>query len=103
MALVAVTGEPGSEVQVGVARYSTLPDPVSCEFAIVIADDWQHRGVARRLMAALVEAARSRGFDRMTGTVLKENQRMMQFVESLGFTSESSPDDIKLMEVTLEL
>ena len=30
---------------------------MSCEFAIVIADDWQHRGIARRLMAALVEGA----------------------------------------------
>lgn len=103
MALVAVTGEHGSEIQVGVARYSTLPDTSSCEFAIVIADDWQHRGIARRLMADLVEAARSRRFSRMVGTVLSENQPMLKFVKSLGFTTEPSPDDIKLVEVTLEL
>lgn len=103
MALVAVTGEPGKETQVGVARYSTLPDLVSCEFAIVIADDWQHRGVARRLMAALIEAARMRRYSRMEGTVLVENQRMLQFVKSLGFSVEPSSEDIKLADVVLEL
>jgi acetyltransferase len=103
MALVAVAEEEGGERQIGVARYYSLPDPSCCEFAIVIADDWQHRGVARRLMAALVDAARLRRFAVMIGTVLTENKRMLQFVRSLGFTCEISPDDPKLMDVTLKL
>jgi acetyltransferase len=93
----------GREKQIGVARYYTLPDQVSCEFAIVIADDWQARGVARRLMAALVEAARAGRHTRMLGTVLTENRRMLKFVQSLGFRVESNPDDPALMEVSLDL
>ncbi len=103
MALIAVTDIDNEIEQVGVARYHTLPDQVSCEFAIVIADDWQNRGVARRLMRALVEAARSRRFTQMIGTVLVENRRMIDFVKSLGFRVETSPEDPQLMEVTLEL
>jgi acetyltransferase len=103
MALIAVTEVDNEVQQVGVARYYTLPDQVSCEFAIVIADDWQNRGVARRLMRALVEAARSRRFTQMTGTVLVENRRMLDFVKSLGFRAETSSEDPQLMEVTLEL
>jgi acetyltransferase len=103
MALIAIVLEQGKEKQVGVARYYTLPDPKTCEFAIVIADDWQHRGIARRLMAALVEAARDGRHTRMIGTVLAENRRMLKFVKSLGFESEPSADDPQLVEVSLEL
>jgi acetyltransferase len=103
MALIAVIRDNGREKQIGVARYYTLPDQVSCEFAIVIADDWQARGVARRLMAALVEAARAGRHTRMLGTVLTENRRMLKFVQSLGFRVESNPDDPALMEVSLDL
>ncbi|NNL05825.1 MAG: bifunctional acetate--CoA ligase family protein/GNAT family N-acetyltransferase [Xanthomonadales bacterium] len=103
MALVAVVKEEGKDRQVGVARYYTLADPNLCEFAIVVADDWQHRGIARRLMAALVEAARDGRHTRMVGTVLAENRRMLKFVQSLGFDTESSADDPQLMEVMLDL
>ncbi|NNJ80270.1 MAG: bifunctional acetate--CoA ligase family protein/GNAT family N-acetyltransferase [Xanthomonadales bacterium] len=103
MALVAVVKEEGKDRQVGVARYYTLADPNLCEFAIVVADDWQHRGIARRLMAALVEAARDGRHTRMVGTVLAENRRMLKFVQSLGFETESSADDPQLMEVMLDL
>jgi acetyltransferase len=103
MALIAVIRQDGKEKQIGVARYYTLPDQSSCEFAIVIADDWQARGVARRLMAALVESARAGRHTRMIGTVLTENRRMLKFVESLGFRVESNPDDPQLMEVSLDL
>jgi acetyltransferase len=103
MALIVVTRENGNERQVGVARYYTLPDQTSCEFAIVVADQWQNRGLARRLMRALVDAARSRRYTRMIGVVLIENRRMMDFVKSLGFRTEVSAEDPMLMEVTLDL
>lgn len=103
MALVAVVTEKDKDLQVGVARYYTLADPHVCEFAIVVADDWQHRGIARRLMAALVEAARDGRHTRMVGTVLTENRRMLKFVKSLGFEMETSAEDPQLMEVSLDL
>lgn len=103
MALVAVVTEKDKDLQVGVARYYTLADPNVCEFAIVVADDWQHRGIARRLMAALVEAARDGRHTRMVGTVLTENRRMLKFVKSLGFEMETSAEDPQLMEVSLDL
>jgi acetyltransferase len=61
MALIAVLDTPQGERQVGVARYARLPDGESCEFAIVVADDWQGRGLASQLMKSLIAAARDRG------------------------------------------
>jgi acetyltransferase len=103
MALVAVAAPEGEDKIVGVARYYTLPDPKDCEFAIVVGDDWQHRGIARRLMGALVDAARDGRHTRMLGTVLKENRRMLKFAESLGFEVETSAEDPQLMAVSLDL
>jgi len=83
----------GLEVQIGVVRYAMNPDGESCEFAIVVADDWQGKGLARRLMAVLIDTARSRGVKYMNGDFLSENRRMIQFVTSLGFVLSTHPED----------
>ena len=56
-ALIATVNENGTEIEIGVARYAMNPDGESCEFALVVADAWQHRGIGSRLMQALMEAA----------------------------------------------
>ena len=53
LALVAIARDPKErEALVGVARYIANPDGESAEFAVVVADDWQRRGVAHMLMNA---------------------------------------------------
>jgi acetyltransferase len=103
MALIATIDDNGGERQIGVARYSTMADPGHCEFAIVVGDDWQNKGLARRLMRALIEAARARRYTQMVGMVLKENRRMIEFSQSLGFRIEPNADDADLVDATLEL
>ena len=63
----------------------------------------QRLGLARRLMKALVEAARARRYTRMIGMVLKENRRMLDFTRKLGFRTEPNADDHDLLDVILEL
>ena len=41
------------------ARYITNPDGLSCEFAIVVDDEWQRAGLGRYLMTQLIEVARA--------------------------------------------
>jgi acetyltransferase len=93
MAFIAVTYQNGIETQLGVARYTINPDSHSCEFAIVIADEWQHRGFAHRLMHSLMDAARARGLNLMEGEVLTNNVNMLRLVEKLGFKSHISEED----------
>jgi acetyltransferase len=83
----------GLEVQIGVVRYAMNPDGESCEFAIVVADDWQGKGLARRLMGVIIDTASSRGIKYMNGDFLSENRRMIQFVTSLGFVLSTHPED----------
>ncbi|MBL8491239.1 MAG: GNAT family N-acetyltransferase, partial [Rhodocyclaceae bacterium] len=104
MAFVAtIPGAEGELLEVGVARYATNPDGESCEFAIVVADTWQGKGLARRLMGILIEAARSRGLKYMNGDFLTENTRMLKFVASLGFVLSAHPEDPGLKRGVLVL
>jgi acetyltransferase len=93
MAYVATIDADGAEKEVGVVRYATSPDGESCDFAIVVADDWQGKGLARRLMGTLIDTARSAGLRYMHGDFLSENTRMLAFVASLGFVLSTHPDD----------
>lgn len=104
MAFVAMTaGEDGSEKEVGVARYVTNPDGTSCEFAIVVADEWQRTGLGRYMMAQLIEVARARGLATMSGEILKSNHSMLRLAGSIGFQIGESPADPDLKRATLSL
>ncbi len=65
MALIAVRSDGAGEEQIGVARYTTNLDKTSCEFALVVADKWQGRGIAHLLMRELMQIARDRNLEKM--------------------------------------
>jgi len=83
--LVAVTGEGALEKIIGGARYVAISGKRDCEFSIAIVDEWQGFGLARPLLASLIELARARGFERMDGYILATNVRMLALAKRLGF------------------
>ncbi len=73
-ALVAVLAR-SPEVVVGVGRWvRSTESATDAEIAIVVADDLQGRGVGAQLGQALAEAARARGIERFTASMLPSNQ-----------------------------
>jgi GNAT superfamily N-acetyltransferase len=52
------------------------------EFAVVVEDRWQAKGVGKALLRALAERARDQGVEIFTGAVLGENRRMLGLVRS---------------------
>jgi acetyltransferase len=93
MAFVAVTEQDGHEVEIGVCRYTINPDGSSCEFALVVGDQWQHKAVGHKLMGVLIETARSKGLQTMEGEVLASNHNMLKLVATLGFSVSSSGEE----------
>jgi acetyltransferase len=93
MALIATTSDDGNEVEHGVVRYVTNPDRTSCEFAVVVSDEFQGHGIGQRMLTRLMEIARSRGLDMMEGEVLTANHRMLELVRSMDFQIERSPEN----------
>lgn len=87
MAFIAMTTEKEEAIEVGVARYIVDATGECCEFAIVIADDWQHKGLGAKLMLYLMESAKEKGVKRMEGDVLSANTAMLDLMVALGFSS----------------
>jgi nucleotide-binding universal stress UspA family protein/RimJ/RimL family protein N-acetyltransferase len=83
-ALVALDADTGAGV--GVARFVQTGDGVA-EPAMVVADDWQGRGVATALLDALVVRAREEGVERFVAPVLAGNVEAMRVLERLGRTA----------------
>jgi acetyltransferase len=64
IALLALTSDPASPTGrkiVGVSRYIANYDGESAEFAVVVTDTWQGRGIGRMLMERLIGCAKRRG------------------------------------------
>lgn len=103
MAFVCAARRDGREELVGEARYVGNPDGRSCEFGVVIADDWHRTGIAGLLMEALIRAARAHGFETMEGMVLRTNDEMLRFTRALGFETIAVPEDATIVRVVKKL
>ena len=103
MALIAVTTVDGKDRQIGVARYTTNLDKTSCEFALTVSDDWQHRGIGHILMRDLMDIARDRDLSEMEGQVLSTNRKMLDLVKTLGFSVSNDPDDPSVKQIVARL
>ena len=96
MALIAVLEEDGHEKELGVCRYVASHDGQTCEFALVVADEWQKKGIGNKLMNCLFDAARARGIKLMQGEVLATNRSMLELVRRLGFEVSTSEEDASI-------
>lgn len=104
LALVALRQAPDRPDElVAVARFALDAAGDSCEFAIVVADGWQRRGLGRHLMARLIEAATARGLCVMWGRVSADNHGMLALARSLGFRIGTARDEPGVRQVILRL
>ena len=93
MALVAVTGSGTQARLLGVARYVRDADAGGAEFAIVVADAWQRKGIGTLLLQALLRQAHSAGVGSLQGITLATNQAMHSLARKLGFAQTHDPRD----------
>jgi len=93
LALVAIVNDGAEETELGVARYFTNPDGETAEFAVVVADEWQRRGLGTRLMCCLIDAAREKGLKSFRGEILADNFKMLGLMTRLAFTCHTKTDD----------
>jgi acetyltransferase len=93
MALVALQRDADGKPRIaGVSRYYLNPATGDAEFAVVVGDAWQGRGLGRQLMTRLIEVARQRGVGRLVGLVLRENTPMLKLTADLGFAAAATAD-----------
>jgi RimJ/RimL family protein N-acetyltransferase len=104
---VALVAEyPGDSVRrlIAVARFVRLADdPTAAEVAIVVADDWQRRGVGTQLTELLAERARQSGIRRFTATMSSDNVAAHRLMSRLTSHLERHYAGHGVSEMVLEL
>jgi acetyltransferase len=93
LALAALAPTPEGEEFIGVVRYVREADLRRAEFAIVIRDDWQGKGLGSLLMQRLEEAAHSAGIGEIAGRVLSANRSMLALMRSRGYRLDTVPGE----------
>jgi acetyltransferase len=75
----------GGRQLLGVGRLIKEHDRNEAEFAILIGDPWQGKGLGAELLKRLVEIGRTEKLRRITGHILGENRAMLRVSERIGF------------------
>jgi acetyltransferase len=73
------------------------------EFAIVLADAWQGRGLGRQLLKTLIEVATGVGIAVIYGITLADNLAMLDLMRALDFAVAGEPGDATLRRATFRL
>ncbi len=105
VALCAIRAAKGrrKEAMLGVARLAIeTANEDHGEFAIVMRDEYQRRGIGSQLMASLIQVARDRHVHELHGHVLAANPAMTAFASGLGFDIQPS-DEPNLRKMVLRL
>ncbi len=101
--LVAMRESSDEERMLGVARIILEKNLKNAEFAIIVEDQWQGRGIGAELMKRCLSIARERKVERVWGMVLQENTNMLALGRKLGFTMKKMYGEGNAVELTLDL
>jgi ribosomal protein S18 acetylase RimI-like enzyme len=77
---------------IGLARFVRDGDVPEAEIAFEVVDEWQGRGVGRRLVDELARLAREHGILRLRAVVDRSNQPALALVRGLGDLVAQRPD-----------
>jgi acetyltransferase len=85
IALVAIQGSETEEKMLGVSRIILAKDQKSAEFAILISDRFQGKGIGAELLKRCLAISKERNIEEVYGVVLAENTTMLALGRKLGF------------------
>ena len=97
IAMVAEREDEGEPRLVGVGRLVRDPGHDTAEYAVLISDAWQNRGLGGVLTDVCEEIARGWGLSHMVAQTTADNARMLALFRKRGYSIE--PDDEGLMKV----
>lgn len=94
MAIIAEYTEAGKLRNVGVGRLIIEPDRKRGEFAVLVADDFQGKGLGTKLVDTIIEVAMEKKLSSIYGIILPENTRMINLCKKMGFEIKHRGEDV---------
>ena len=101
IAIVAERVVEGKKEFIGVGRLIADPDGEVVEYAVLVVDDWQNRGVGNTLTDCCLEIAKKWGMKRMVAVTTSDNARILTMFQKRDFKLEYGSDS--MVEITREL
>ncbi len=95
IALVAERKDPATGLNeiIGVGRLDRTTGTDDAEFAVVISDSEQGKGLGAHMLERLIEVARQERIKRITAEIHPENRAMLGIAKRLGFEVDLEPGD----------
>jgi acetyltransferase len=87
---------------VAIGRLSKIPHQDRAEFALLVADAMQGKGLGRELLRRMIDIARTEKLKRLTADILVENRPMQHVCKALGFKITGELGDATV-QATIEL
>ena len=87
---------------IGTGRLIMQPDFRTGEFAVLVHDEFQEKGLGYKLINLLIGIGQEKGLEEIEGVVLSDNDRMIELCRSLGFKRKLMPDGISRIVLRLE-
>ncbi len=101
MAFAAERRDGGSRKIVGVGRLIMDSDMKSGEFAVLVHDDYQNKGLGYKLIDMLIGVAQEKRLEKIYGVVLSDNYRMLSICRKSGFRIEPMEEGLTQVELLL--
>ena len=86
---------------IGVGRLTGEADRGIGEFAVLVHDEFQGRGLGFKLIDLVIGIARDKGFEQIKGYISSENRRMLTLVHELGFTDTCTEEGVCSVQLRL--
>lgn len=84
------------------AQAATIPRPCA-EFAIIVAEGWQGKGIARGMLLLLEQVAKRAGYRAMMGQTFHGNDSMIGLAKATGYRTTIDPEDSTLKRMVKSL
>lgn len=101
MAIVAEIVQDGKKEPIAVARIAPEPNTNTAEFAIIIVDEWQGKGLGGKMTDYMIMVARDLGFEKLYALLFSHNVMMHEIFRNKGFKIRNEEVDTDRAELDL--
>lgn len=103
MVILATIEQEGAEIVIGVGQYTVLEGTLTAQVALVVKDDYHHKGLGTELLSYLAYIAKKQGLVGFTAEILPENKHVIYLLENIGHVVEKKfTSGVYLMEIAFQ-